>query len=191
MLPCINELYIPSGRENNFNILDSSRVSTQGVPYDFRSIMHYRHNAFSSNGQSTIVPRAGTGATINDLGQRNGFSPSDLRHVRILYGCDTTSEFKLYVAIVVYIPYYTMSAHLMNGLNYNWLCLTTATPAPVSWGQWSSWSSCSRTCNGGTRSRVRSCQNGDTCAGSNFEQQECNTFGCPGRLLPIHAHTVA
>jgi hypothetical protein len=53
-------------------------------PYDFGSIMHYPRNAFSINGQDTIVP-------INPLppgvvmGQRNGLSAGDIAAVNQMY----------------------------------------------------------------------------------------------------------
>ena len=62
-----------------------SRSSSQGVPYDFSSIMHFRHNAFSfDRDESTVVPcnRAipksilGSSATATDL---------DYLHINLLY----------------------------------------------------------------------------------------------------------
>jgi hypothetical protein len=61
-------------------------------PYDFGSIMHYPRNAFSNNGQDTIVP-------INPLppgvvmGQRNGLSAGDIAAVNQMYpGVATIKE---------------------------------------------------------------------------------------------------
>lgn len=45
------------GRENNFQKATADTTDNQGVPYDYRSVMHYSANAFSSNGQPTIVPK--------------------------------------------------------------------------------------------------------------------------------------
>lgn len=56
----------------------------------------------------------------------------------------------------------------------------TYTGAASSWSEWGSWSSCSRTCNGGTRIRQRTCTNGFTCAGSNIDTEQCNTNQCSG-----------
>lgn len=46
-----------SGRENNFEKAKKKETDNQGVSYDYRSVMHYSANAFSRNGQPTIVPK--------------------------------------------------------------------------------------------------------------------------------------
>ena len=43
------------GTEGNFEITNPAFVTTQGVPYDIRSIMHYFSTAFSPNGNPTIL----------------------------------------------------------------------------------------------------------------------------------------
>ena len=53
------------------------------------------------------------------------------------------------------------------------------TVEPVSWSSWGKWSECSRSCNGGIRSRLRTCEGGTTCTGSNYQQESCNTQLCP------------
>ncbi|XP_062514680.1 A disintegrin and metalloproteinase with thrombospondin motifs adt-1-like isoform X2 [Corticium candelabrum] len=60
-------------------------------------------------------------------------------------------------------------------------------PCPVDggWTWWSSWSSCSSTCKGGTQSRTRQCTNppprfqGVSCQGLNVETQTCAKIKCP------------
>ncbi|XP_035384811.1 hemicentin-1 isoform X2 [Electrophorus electricus] len=60
-------------------------------------------------------------------------------------------------------------------------------PCPIhgNWGPWSSWGSCSRTCNGGQARRYRTCDNprpasgGRACAGTDTEIQRCSTASCP------------
>jgi len=32
-------------------------IDSQGIGYDYRSVMHYSANAFSKNGQATIDPK--------------------------------------------------------------------------------------------------------------------------------------
>ncbi|KAM4629779.1 hemicentin-1 [Polymixia lowei] len=60
-------------------------------------------------------------------------------------------------------------------------------PCPIhgNWGPWSSWGSCSRTCNGGQMRRYRTCDNprpangGRACAGADTQIQRCSTANCP------------
>jgi hypothetical protein len=69
------------GREHNFNqhIADGDDVGA----YDYGSIMHYPRDAFSRNGQDTIVPtRAGV-----QIGQRNGLSAGDIAAANSIYRC--------------------------------------------------------------------------------------------------------
>ena len=48
---------IISGREGNFYKKDPQVVSTLGLPYDYKSVMHYRALAFSKDGTPTIIPK--------------------------------------------------------------------------------------------------------------------------------------
>ena len=56
------------------------------------------------------------------------------------------------------------------------------------WNGWGSWTSCTATCEGGTKSRSRSCTNpkpsngGKPCPGSSRDRPACNTNGCSGML---------
>ncbi len=77
------------GRENNFEITTPSLVTTQAVPYDLGSVMHYGATAFSKNGEPTIVP-VESSVPHSSLGQRNGLSGTDLQHVKTLYCSGTT-----------------------------------------------------------------------------------------------------
>ncbi|XP_033937393.1 hemicentin-1 [Pseudochaenichthys georgianus] len=60
-------------------------------------------------------------------------------------------------------------------------------PCPINgnWGPWSSWGSCSKTCNGGQMRRYRTCDNprsangGRACAGADSQIQRCSTANCP------------
>ncbi|XP_075361500.1 A disintegrin and metalloproteinase with thrombospondin motifs 14 isoform X2 [Mycteria americana] len=62
-----------------------------------------------------------------------------------------------------------------------------------SWSSWSKFSSCSRTCGGGVRSRSRSCDNpppaygGRHCPGATYEYQVCNAEECPGPYQDFRA----
>ena len=73
-----------AGVESNFEKVSSSFATTQGVPYDYGSIMHYDAYAFSRNTLPTIQPLS-SNIPLSALGQRNGFSASDIEHVNALY----------------------------------------------------------------------------------------------------------
>ena len=56
-----------------------------------------------------------------------------------------------------------------------------AGPCPA-WTEWSSWSDCSQTCDGGQRTRVRDCRKGrdyGECAGEDSQSETCNAQSCP------------
>ena len=73
-----------SGKERNFDRLPVDLVDTLGVQYDYESIMHYSRTAFSVNGQPTVLPKRDPFA---NLGQRHGFSHSDVLKINKLYRC--------------------------------------------------------------------------------------------------------
>jgi len=60
-----------------------------------------------------------------------------------------------------------------------------AVPVPSSWASWGTWSSCSKTCGGGTQSRTRDCnvaQNGGStavCTSSETATRSCSNNACP------------
>ncbi|XP_041940594.1 semaphorin-5B isoform X4 [Alosa sapidissima] len=52
-------------------------------------------------------------------------------------------------------------------------------PQPVFWSSWGSWTKCSAECGGGVQSRVRTCENGNSCPGCALEYKACNLDACP------------
>lgn len=45
------------GYHHNFQKYSSGYITSFNLPYDYDSIMHYSNNAFSVNGNITIVPK--------------------------------------------------------------------------------------------------------------------------------------
>ncbi len=78
---------IDPSMQHNFNqhISDGDDVGA----YDFGSMMHYPPNAFSVNGQNTIVPRQALPPGVT-MGQRAGLSAGDIAGVASMYGAVAT-----------------------------------------------------------------------------------------------------
>ncbi|KAK3602546.1 hypothetical protein CHS0354_003798 [Potamilus streckersoni] len=79
-----------------------------------------------------------------------------------------------------------------NGTKYNCQCpvgylgnLCEQDPVNGNWSVWSPWSICSASCGGGSRSRLRQCNNpapgqyGLNCTAQGSETENCNTEQCP------------
>ncbi|XP_004594559.2 SCO-spondin [Ochotona princeps] len=64
-------------------------------------------------------------------------------------------------------------------------CLLPACDRAGGWGSWGPWSSCSRSCGGGLRSRTRACDQpppqglGDYCEGPQAQGEACQAWPCP------------
>lgn len=60
-------------------------------------------------------------------------------------------------------------------------------PVHGNWGDWSSWGSCTLSCGGGKRERLRKCDSppptdgGRYCPGQDKQITYCNKEACPGR----------
>ncbi|CAF1378570.1 unnamed protein product [Rotaria magnacalcarata] len=79
---------IQSGKEHNFNIFPSTSVSTLNLPYDYGSIMHYRSDAFSSNGRPTIKAIIDTGKDWDStMGRGKNLSNLDIAKLKAYYSC--------------------------------------------------------------------------------------------------------
>uniref|UniRef100_A0A3Q2E0T2 Hemicentin-1 n=1 Tax=Cyprinodon variegatus TaxID=28743 RepID=A0A3Q2E0T2_CYPVA len=65
-------------------------------------------------------------------------------------------------------------------------CSTVDCPADGNWGSWQPWGSCSASCGGGERTRVRLCNSpspsngGRPCPGDPTQVSRCNNQACPG-----------
>jgi len=90
----INFENIKSGMASQFTKCE--HCDLQGLPYDTGSVMHYHENAFSNGNGPTIVSLDGS-----PLGQRDGFSASDLEGINKVYcggapapdTCQNTDDF--------------------------------------------------------------------------------------------------
>lgn len=77
---------IRSDMKQNFAKIGQEKATGLGIPYDYGSVMHYKLNSFSRNGKPTLKPLK----TIPDnikIGQRIGFSISDIKKIRAMYKC--------------------------------------------------------------------------------------------------------
>ncbi|KAI6187773.1 Metalloendopeptidase [Aphelenchoides besseyi] len=81
----VNILYnnIQRGMETQFEKYSPVTIQNLGTTYDYDSIMHYGPKAFSRNGLPTIVPKK----TNARIGQRSGFSQTDVYKINTLYEC--------------------------------------------------------------------------------------------------------
>ena len=72
------------------------------------------------------------------------------------------------------------------------ICPRKSSPVDGSWGAWQSWSQCSRTCGGGMKEKVRSCNSpapvngGEYCTGKNSQSRICNNNQCMKEGNSIH-----
>jgi len=81
----INWSNIRAGMEFNFLKYDLRKIDHLGAEYDTCSVMHYGAYAFAKNsGVPTIVAKKKTKCK---LGQRKGFSDTDIRKLNTLYKC--------------------------------------------------------------------------------------------------------
>jgi hypothetical protein len=89
----INWANIQTGKAFNFQTYAAQGQDGRDLfDYDYRSIMHYPANAFSSNGQPTIVRNDGQPLVT----QNNGLSPTDISGaVRLLTHSEGMATFKL------------------------------------------------------------------------------------------------
>lgn len=75
---------VQSGMASQFDICQD--CTTQSIPYEYASIMHYGARAFSSNGQATMVPKQ-SGASIVEPYDKPGLTTLDVKKIHKLYGC--------------------------------------------------------------------------------------------------------
>lgn len=90
----INFDNILEGREHNFDKASETFTTTNGVSYDYWSVMHYGPYAFSNGNGTTIDTTNPEFQSI--IGQRLEMSPSDILELNLLYKCNSTIAFKMH-----------------------------------------------------------------------------------------------
>ena len=68
----------------NFEKYGTAVIDVLGTEYDYKSVMHYGRDYFSRNGRPTLTP---TRSGVGFIGQRYGFSSTDIERVNLLYDC--------------------------------------------------------------------------------------------------------
>jgi hypothetical protein len=75
-------IFLYTDLQGNFNKLGATVVSPFGVPYDYKSIMHYRANAFAINPKiPTIISKQ---SKVTSFGNTQ-LSPSDALKINNMY----------------------------------------------------------------------------------------------------------
>ncbi|XP_053178944.1 low choriolytic enzyme-like [Scomber japonicus] len=77
---------IKDGEEDQFEIVDTRNLDT---PYDYDSVMQYKRDAFSKNGQPTMIPIPDPDVPI---GMATEMSPNDILRVNRLYRCNQAAS---------------------------------------------------------------------------------------------------
>ena len=91
-----------------------------------------------------------------------------------------------YLWWALHFVYVLCKVKLKSGIQLTVYINVFTCPVNGGWNSWGSWTSCTATCGGGTKSRSRSCTNpspangGKPCPGSSGDRPACNTNGCPG-----------
>ncbi|ALC46381.1 CG6974 [Drosophila busckii] len=70
----------------NFDKSSARIQSAFGIGYDYASVMHYSPTSFSKNGQPTLKALMNS-AEARQMGQRRGFSNSDVAKINAMYKC--------------------------------------------------------------------------------------------------------
>ena len=84
-----SSLHDVAGTDLNFKKNRIQDMTTLGLPYDYDGVMHYGAYAFTKNFRSPTIIKLGKGGRI---GQRRGFSKTDLLQINALYDCKSESN---------------------------------------------------------------------------------------------------
>ena len=83
-----------TGQAHNFNKYPHGKLDFLGAMYDFQSLMHYGSHTFSKNGKQTLKPIKHSGSK---LGQRKGFSETDIQQLNALYDCKSKCQLSVFI----------------------------------------------------------------------------------------------
>ncbi|XP_053737428.1 meprin A subunit beta-like [Synchiropus splendidus] len=83
---------IQEGKSEMFNIVNDS--STQGFPYDYRSVTHFGRYEFSNGSGFTIRTKDPKYQAV--IGQSEEMSPGDAKKLNLRYKCNDSVAFQLY-----------------------------------------------------------------------------------------------
>lgn len=81
---------IMRGMGFNFNKMTTRDIDSLGTPYDFGSMMHYGSTAFGIGNRMTIQTVDPRNQRL--IGNRNGFSPIDIKQLKLMYKCGTVEK---------------------------------------------------------------------------------------------------
>ncbi|CAH1257391.1 ASTL [Branchiostoma lanceolatum] len=73
-------------QDEQYNFDKQTDTRTQGMSYDYGSVMHYESDAFSANGRDTIIPKLPLNGIV--LGDANELSSLDIQKINKLYDCN-------------------------------------------------------------------------------------------------------
>ena len=189
-------------RVNNFVIFSEELVTTQDIPYDYWSVMHYGQFAFSRNRRELRTIETIDPAQQELIGQRQGLSSSDVMHVNTLYNCQgansmgeiwsiwgqwsqtCTQNCKDYMRMRTRM---CLGGDACEGRDKQvQLCGVPPCEVTPTWSEWSEWSQCFRySCgsNEGYRRRNRECTNGNNCLGAMGEFEYCLLESCSAKTF--------
>ena len=77
-------IILSSGYESNFKKLEVTYLNTQGMGYDFNSVMHYGMFAFAAD---PTKPTINANVAGSDTGERASASENDIAEINMLYSC--------------------------------------------------------------------------------------------------------
>eukprot|EP00794_Sanderia_malayensis_P016218 gene16218-17851_t len=192
----INYENIQDGQSYNFQRRIASESQVLDTLYDYKSIMHYGRTTFNNNGKDTINAKFDPAM---DLGSQT-LSETDILELNKIYQCHReliniiqTHRLELNAKSSSYAQTHKLNkfdltqctgADSYGIKDEHRSCTSCLEPMNGHWGKWGSWGGCSNSCNKGTRSRYRSCNNptpsngGKACPDSSSQTMICIVKKC-------------